>query len=398
MSFEHQTMNNRHPIRIMDLRGTYKGGGGPDKTVLLSAKLHKSNRVHVLVTYLRDPRDNEYDIHRKAAKLGINYVDVYDRYLVDLRCVLSLSRLIKRHNLRLLHAHDDKSLLYGWMLTKIRPDLKTMYTCHSHSRYSRKDFNKFTGYIDFIIRKQVRIFLMKSYLKPILTVSEDTKNRMIRDGLQGESIEVLPNGIDYHFWERNNGRSVLKKELQVESDGYIVGTVARIDYDKDLPTFFMVTKAVVQEFPYVKFVIIGDGYGDELERAQKQVYEMGLNGHLFFTGHRNDILDIYASLDIFLMTSLSEGMPNTALEAMSMGIPIVSTAVGGVPELVRHGETGYLADVGDNSTLSSYVLELIRDKHLRQQFSRAGRQRIKDHFSFDHRVKRLEEYYELFAR
>ena len=391
-------MNHNQPIRVMDLRGTYKGGGGPDKTILLSAKLHDPKRVHVLVTYLRDPKDNEFEIHKRAAKLGINYVDVRDRYLIDLSCVKSLNRLIKQHDLRIVHTHDDKTLLYGWILKKILPGLRIMYTCHSHACYSRKDFTRIQDYLDFFIRNQARIFLMKRYQKPILTVSENTKSRLVKDGLRGQDIEVLANGIDFNFWKKEKGRPVLKEELQIPPDGYLVGTVARIDYDKDLSTFFQVTQAVVQIFQNVKFVIVGDGHGNELQRVQVLAEEMGVGDHVFFTGHRNDILDIYASMDIFLMTSLTEGMPNTVLEAMSMEIPIVSTSVGGVPDLVDHGKTGFLADVGDHKSLSTYVLKLLKDNMLRQEFACAGRERIKKHFSFDQRVKKLEKYYELFAR
>lgn len=390
-------MGNSKPIRIMDMRGTYKGGGGPDKTVLLSAKLHDPRRVYVLVTYLRDPRDKEYDIHRRAAELGINYVDVPDRWLLDLRCILSLSRLIAKQRIDLLHAHDDKTLLYGWMLGKVHKGLRTMYTCHSHAVYERSDFRSFIAYLKFLARRQVRLFLMGGYQKPILTVSEESKDRIVRDGLRGEDIEVLPNGIDFEYWKREKGTPVLKEELHVGESGRLVGTVARIDYDKDLPTFYRIVRRVAQTSPEVKFVIVGDGYGNELERARARACEMGLNGHLFFTGHRTDMLDVYTSLDIFLMTSLSEGMPNTVLEAMSMGVPVVSTAVGGVPELVRHRETGYLANIGDDRNLSSFVLELTGNSELRGRLAHASRRRIEEYFSFAERVRKLERYYEHLA-
>ena len=388
----------RQPVRIMDLRGTYKGGGGPDKTVLMSAKLHDPKRVYVLVTYLRNPRDDEFEIHQKAAELGVNYIDVSDRHLIDLPCVKNLSRLIRKHDLRIIHAHDDKTLLYGWILKRIHPWTSIMYTCHSHACYQRKDFNSYPSYLNFILRNQIRIFLMKKYQKPILTVSKDTRNRLIKNGLPPEDIHALPNGIDCNFWQRRNGKPTLREEFQIDSDNYLLGQVARIDYDKDLLTFYRVAQVVIQEFPKVKFVVVGDGYGDELDCAKKQVQKMKLTDKVIFTGHRNDILDIYASLDIFLMTSLSEGMPNTVLEAMSMEIPIVSTAVGGVPELVSHGKTGYLTEVGDHKSLSTYVRKLLKDNKLRQEFASAGRERIETHFSFHHRVKKLEEYYELFAK
>ncbi len=381
------------PVRVMDLRGTYKGGGGPDKTILLSAKHHNPERVDVLVTYLRDPRDDEFEIDKKAAELMINYVDVSDKYLLDLKCVRQLHLLIKKFRISLLHAHDDKTLLYGWFLKQINPHLHIMYTCHSYANYTREDFKSNLEYLNHIVRDRIRIFLMKKYSKPILTISEDTKKRLIKSDLKKENISVLPNGIDCDYWKRENGRSVLKDELSLRPDEYLVGTVARIAYDKDLPTFFKVAQAVVKKMPNVKFVIVGDGYGDELLHAKKIVDELALNMHVYFTGHRNDLLDIYPSFDLFLMTSLSEGMPNTVLEAMAMGIPVVATNVGGVPELVVHGETGALAETGEYIRLVRYVLMLLRDNVVSGEFSIKSRDRILNKFSFKKRVEILEGLY-----
>ena len=107
------------PIRIMDIRGTHKGGGGPDKTVLLSALNHDKERVFVLVTYLRDPKDKEFQITDRAGKMEIPFFkEVYDRRLLDLKCLLDLHRLIRRYKIQIFHAHDDKTLLYGWLLKK----------------------------------------------------------------------------------------------------------------------------------------------------------------------------------------------------------------------------------------------------------------------------------------
>lgn len=381
------------PVRVMDLRGTYKGGGGPDKTILLSAQQHNPERVFVLVTYLRDPRDDEFEIHTKAAQLNINYVDVYDKYLLDLKCVNHLRQLIRKHKIDLVHAHDDKTLLYGWLLKLMDPDLQIMYTCHSHANYTRNDFESWIGNLNFLIRNKIRIFLMKKYSKPILTISEDTKNRLIKNTIKKDDIKVLPNGIDCDHWKNERGRPVLRKEFSIKPDEFLIGTVARIAYDKDLPTFFEVAKAVVGQMPNVKFVIVGDGYGSELEDARTMVNEMKLDSKIIFTGHRNDLLDVYASFDLFLMTSLSEGMPNTVLEAMAMGVPVISTNVGGLSELVKHGKTGFLSEVGDYKCLSEYLLSLLKNHELLTQNAIFARIIITEKFSFKNRVKNLEKYY-----
>lgn len=382
---------------VMDLRGTYKGGGGPDKTVLNSAAQHDPARVHVLVTYLRQPDDAEFQIPAMAARLGINYVDVVDYPGIDYTCLRRLRHLLRKHNLTVVHAHDDKTLLYGWLLRLGDPRLKILYTCHSHAVHRRQEFAGTLAWLKFKLRQRIRIFLMQCYAKPILTVSADTRRRLIVNGLCPEAVAVLHNGIDIRRWAPGQGRPVLRQELALSDEVLLVGTVARITYEKDLPTFYAVARQVAAAHPAVRFVIVGDGYGDELARAREEVRRLGLAELIRFTGHRNDLQDIYASFDIFLMTSLTEGLPNTLLEAMAMGIPSVSTSVGGVPEVIEKGRSGLLVPAGDVEALSRALLSLMQDGGRRKALAQGSRRRIEENFDFARRVRRMEDYYSWFA-
>ncbi len=385
------------PVRVMDFRGTYKGGGGPDKTILNSAVQHDKSRVYIQVLYLRNPADDEYSIDKWAADLGANYMEVFDRKLLDWRCVAEIKKIIEEQNISIVHSHDEKTLLYGWLLKRKIPQLKIMYTCHLHSPYIRADFDSLSGYLNFKLRRKVNIFLMKRYDKPLLAVSHHTKKSMINDGLHENDIETLHNGIDIDVWRAELGKPALRDELGVTADEFLVGTVARIAAQhKDLPTFYKVAAEISKKLDKVKFVIVGDGHGDEMKKAKERVAELGMENNFFFTGHRTDLLDIYTSFDVFLMTSLTEGLPNTVLEAMALKIPVVSTIVAGVPELVEHGKTGLLSPIRDVEGLSKQVIDLLTDSELRSQFAQQARERIETDFSFSGRVRRMEGYYEFF--
>ncbi len=386
-------VDGERPVRVMDLRGTYKGGGGPDKTVLNSAAQHDPERVHVVVTYLRQPDDHEFQIPELAAALGINYVDVYDRRLVDFQCVRQLRGLLKEHDLELIHAHDDKTLLYGFLLKILTPKVSIMYTCHSHAVHDRSDFPNWISYLKFKLRQNIQIALMKRYQRPIITVSEDTQKRLIDNGLRPEGVAVLHNGIDVAVWERKNNRQVLKEELGLSPYTPLVGTVARITYEKDLPTFFQIARRVNERLPEAVFVVVGDGFGNELDTARQQAKELGVEPYVHLIGHRTDLQDVYASLDLFLMTSITEGLPNTLLEAMAMGVPAISTDVGGVPEMMQDGVDGFLHTVGDVKGMSERVVKLLSCPEELSSFSLAARKRIESHFSFERRVRAMENYY-----
>lgn len=388
---------SRKPVRVMDFRGTYKGGGGPDKTILNSAVLHDSSRIFVLVTYLRDPLDTEYSIDSWAKRLNVNYVDVPDSKLLDIRCIQRLKHLIDVHDIHLIHAHDDKTLLYGLILKVLRPSVSIMFTCHLHSMYTKSDFHSSMDYLRFNIRKKIVVGLMRFYQKPVLAVSGYTMESLVAEGFKKDHVAVLHNGIDSDIWRKENGRPVLREELHIPDNCMIVGTVARIaQKHKDLPSFYEVAADVHKRLPNVRFVIVGDGHGRLLEDAQRIVAGLGLKDVIHFTGHRTDLLDIYASFDLFLMTSRTEGLPNTVLEAMAMEVPVVSTRVAGVPELITNDETGQLCPIGDVDGLADRVFELLNDENKREKIAKKARQRIDADFSFKNRVLALEDYYEHF--
>lgn len=383
--------------RIMDFRGTYKGGGGPDKTVLNSAARHDPARVFVMVVYLRQPRDDQFQIPAMAAQLGIRYTDVPDGATLDMACLRRLREIVTGNDLRVIHTHDDKTLLYAWLLSLQVPGLSIMHTCHSHALPRPGDFGSWRSFAAYRLRRRVLAFLMQRHCKPIITVSADTRKRLIDAGLKGTEVAVLHNGIDLAVWRPETARPVLKDELRLAEGDLLVGTVARITPEKDLPTFYRVAEAVALQRPGVRFVIVGDGYGDELARAREEVQRRSLGQLIAFTGHRTDLRDVYASLDVFLMTSVTEGMPNTLLEAMAMGVPSVATAVGGIPELLHPDWGGFLAPAGDVAGLAGRVAELLADPELRRHAGSACRRRVESRFSFEQRVRRMEEYYDWFA-
>jgi len=386
------------PVRVMDFRGTNKGGGGPDKTVLNSAALHDRSKVDVLVTYLRNPQDEEFfQITQMAEERGIKFVAVDDRSKFDWRCLLELRRLIRKHAIQVLHTHDEKTLLDGFLLRLMCPSLRLLHTCHLCPDYSRKDFDKASDWYTFRLRQLVEVALIRCHHKPILTVSEDTRNSLIRLGLKPEHVVVMANGIDTKQWRRQRAEPVLRREFNLRDEQMLVGTVARIAFQKDLPTFYDVAARVVRQRPGTVFVIVGDGYGDELDKARTEVEARGLADVVRLTGHRTDLLNIYSSFDLFLMTSVAEGMPNTVLEAMALELPIVSTRVSGVPELLDEGQCGLIAPMRDVDGLAMAVLSLLDDSQRRLQFGQAARVRVEEKFDFAKRVASLETYYCQFA-
>jgi glycosyltransferase involved in cell wall biosynthesis len=155
--------------------------------------------------------------------------------------------------------------------------------------------------------------------------------------------------------------------------------VARLDYLKDHVTALRTLQRVVAQHPQARLVLVGDG--PERPRIEKETRRLGLIEQVLFLGQRSDVPRLLAMADFFLLTSISEGIPLTLIEAMNAGLPVVSTRVGGVGEIVQQGITGLLASSGDDQALAAHVVQLVADAPLRRRMAEAGRVRARALFS-----------------
>ncbi len=366
----------------MELRGTYTTGGGPDKTILLSAERHDRSIVNPIVVYLRDISDNNFQIGRMAEGRGFQYIEVLDRSKIDIKCIIELNGIVKKCNIDIIHGHDVKTDILAFILGTLNPKVHLLSTAHGW----------ITNNLKGTIYKWFHLRALRKF-SHLIAVSEATKALMVSSGITSGKIKVIYNGIDEKHWNNNGQCMTLKNEWGIPDKAFVVGTVGRISEEKDYNTFLRIAKIVTGEMPDTYFVIVGDGKRDEKDELVSYADKLGIKDRMIFTGFRSDLINVYCSFDIFLMTSLTEGIPNTMLEAMSMGIPVVSTSVGGIPEMVVNGESAFLFNTGDMNGLANKIMELITSKELRDNISSAGRKRIEELFSFSRRLKIIEEYY-----
>jgi glycosyltransferase involved in cell wall biosynthesis len=160
---------------------------------------------------------------------------------------------------------------------------------------------------------------------------------------------------------------------------------------KNHPALLRAAATLLQDIQEVEFILVGDGrLRPELEKMAEQ---LGITGHVVFLGERPDIRAVLASLDISVLTSTSESMPNAVLEAMAAGLPVVATRVGGTPEVVRQGETGFLVDPDDDTGFVEVLRTLLINKDLRQRFGAAGQRAARSQFGAPAIKKKYEELY-----
>ncbi|GBE00591.1 capsular glucan synthase [bacterium BMS3Abin08] len=377
------TENNNRLINLLELRGTYTTGGGPDKTILLSAEKHNKDLVNPVVVYLRDINDDNFQIGQMAEGRGFKYIEVLDRSKIDIKCIIELNRIVKEYNIDIIHGHDYKTDMLAYILGLIHSKVHLVSTAHGWITNSLKGN----------LYKWIHLRVLRRF-ENLIAVSAATKELMVASGIDAGRIKVIYNGIDDKHWCNSDKHMSLRKELNIPEHSFVVGTVGRISNEKDYLTFLDVASAITDKIDDVYFAIIGDGKGNEIKDLVKYAEKLGIKNKVLFTGYRSDLLNVYKTFDIFLMTSITEGLPNTMLEAMSMELPVVTTGVGGIPELLEDGKSGFQYEVRDVDGLTGRIMDLISNNALRDQVSEAARKRIEAKFSFDKRLQIIEEYYQ----
>lgn len=205
-------------------------------------------------------------------------------------------------------------------------------------------------------------------------------------------VDVVLNGVDLeHFsGERTDGTQV-RRSLGIPTDAPIVGTVAVFRAQKALDDWLKAARQIVDRVPSVNFVIVGDGpLRMELADLSRTI---GLAGVVHFPGLQTDVRPYLAAMDVFMSSSLFEGLPVALLEAMAMRCPVVATSVGGIPEVIRHGENGYLVEPRSPSNLANSVLDLLQSNERSRRFGEFGRNTIEGGFSLQRMNRQIEAIY-----
>jgi glycosyltransferase involved in cell wall biosynthesis len=373
-------------VRLLELRNTYKWGGGPDKTILLSAERHDPARVEVVVVYIRDIRDREFSIGDKARAKGLTFYEVEERGKFDPRVLVALREIILRHDINLIHGHDHKSDLFAYCLCRWlwRRQMTVVSTAHAWVMLGLKGE----------LYRRLDLSLMRRF-DHLIAVSHATKDEMVDAGVPANLISVIHNGIDTEAWSPGRTISTLRDELSLGQAFPVIGYVGRIMPEKDLETWLRAAALLARKFPSARFVLVGEGKDSgTFNQLKRLAAELGIADRTHFPGYRSDLLPVYEAFDVFVLSSRREGLPNSILEAMALGLPVITTDVAGAKELVVDGQTGYVRPQGDAQGIARALIALAESERLRRHMSHSGRERIEREFSFATRLQRIEALYE----
>jgi len=301
----------------------------------------------------------------------------------DLGCLRRLAAVFRRHRVNLVHAHQYAPFFYAaaarfgaWGAPPI------VFTEHGrdypdYRRSKRVLANR------FLLRRKDRVIGVGNCVRKALIENE---------GLPEQRVEVIYNGIDTASYGRDSQqRKLLRQSLGLAIDDVAIIQVARLNRLKDHATSIRAFGRLAPLCPQARLLIVGDG--EERPVVESLIRELNLEQRVSLLGTRRDVGDLLAAADIFLLTSISEGIPLTLLEAMASGLPCVSTDVGGCGEVILPRETGLLAPSGDAEELARHLLTLASNPGLRAQQGAAGQRRARSEFSSDAMHKTYQRHY-----
>lgn len=214
-----------------------------------------------------------------------------------------------------------------------------------------------------------------------------------RVGIAPGRIETIHNGVDTerHRPADDDRRRRMRSRLGYSDDDILFGSVGTLYWIKDPETLLQAAAEVCKRHPRAAFLWVGDGRLRQSLRAGAE--RMGLDGRVRYLGRRDDVADILAALDVFVLPSIIEGLSYSILEAMATGLPVVATRVGGNPELIRDGREGLLLPPRRPQQLAGALITLAGDIRLRRRLGAAGRRRVEERFSLRKMVDRYQGMY-----
>jgi L-malate glycosyltransferase len=230
----------------------------------------------------------------------------------------------------------------------------------------------------------------------ILVNADAVKNWAIDEGYDGRKITVIRNGVDLRRFQHRGHAAAVRSELNLPTDTPLVGLISRLVPLKGVEHFLIAAAQLSSAFPDAHFLVVGDSWpeGNAYADSLKQLAaRLGITAKTTFTGRRTDVPALLGAMTVAVSASLSEGLPNTVLEAMAASVPVVATRVGGTPEVLTDQVTGLLIPPGDSAALASAIGRLLAAPDFAVSLAAAARQLVETEFSLERMARATERLY-----
>ena len=314
------------------------------------------------------------------------------RPVQDILVLFFLYYFIKINNIDIVHTHSSKAGILGRLAAKTAGIKIIIHTVHG---WSFHNYQIKAAYYFYLFLEKI----CAAFSSAIIVVSQWDKDWALQQAVgRQDKYRLIRYAVNYEEFKNSIGPSQIRKELGLCETDLVVGMVACFKPQKSPLDFIKLASAINKDFPDAKFILVGDGV--LRKKICALIDKFNLKEKVILTGWRNDIVQILSCLDIFVLTSLWEGLPIVVLEAMAAGLPVVATDTGGIREVVLHGKTGYLVNPRDVQALRDKLKELLMQPYLRKEFGKLAVSTLNpNEYSLSKMIKNTTQLYsELYFR
>ncbi len=370
----------RAPV-VLHTRVVTGEGGGPEKTILNSPRYLEGYGYRSLCAYMHPPHDPGFRLlTKRALQSGTQLLSIPDRGIQDLRVLKRLLRICRAEHVSIWHAHDYKSNAIGLVLRRFWP-MRLVTTVHGWVKFTRR-----TPLYYWLDRQCLRRY------ERIICVSDDLLETCCEIGVPPDRCQLVHNGIDTKYFQRQLSTVSAKAMFGLPTSRFVIGAVGRLSAEKAFRSLIRVTSQLIDAGHDVQLIIAGEG--DERPSLAALIESQREPDRFRLLGHRCDVREVFQAMDVFVLSSLREGLPNVLLEAMALEVPVIATRIAGVPDLVTSGENGRLISPADEWEMFDAISSLLRNPDERTRFSKAARRTIEQRFSFAERMQKIQTIYD----
>ena len=355
-----------HRKKILQLRSSFGFFGAENVIAELAKELACSEYTPVIGVF-NNKQNPHLELADFALKNNIEFHIFSCRGAVDLKTILSIRNFIKENNIAIVQTHGYKANIYALFATLFKK-IPLIATCHPWIRTGAK-IKIYT-----IIDK-----LLLNRFNKIIAISAEVEREILNMGIPSKKIILIDNGIDIGRFEKKFDLEKTRKQFGIPSHGKVICTVGRLSSEKGHATLIEAASKVIKNYPLAYFVMAGDGVlkNDLMNKTKK----LNIGDHFIFMGMVNDIPALLSVSDIFVLPSLTEGLPMALLEAMAAKKPVIASRVGSIPEVLTHNESGLLVPPANSQELENSILDLLNNKQKADELAENGYRTIVNRYS-----------------
>ena len=316
--------------------------GGPGKGVFQFLKHADRNRFDYLLCSIDIRNRPKSEFIKEAVSKGLNVEQIRQHFKFDPSLIWQARDLIAKNDINIIQTHGYKEHVLGFFLKRIR---KKPWIGFAHG-YTNENIK--IGFYNKLDRLSLRASDV------VVTVSNPLKNFLQIRVFQRQRFELFIMQSTKMNLNQICQPEEVRNRYSIKDGDKLVGVIGRLSPEKGQAVFLHAFKKVVEKVPFAKAIIIGDG--QEKERLMNFCSDNGLRDKVIFSGYQNNIANFYQIMDLLVLPSFSEGLPNVILEAMAFKIPVIATSVGGVPEVITDGLNGLLVPPGNSDLMAEKII------------------------------------------